>query len=269
MSIWTKWQKIFNRIKELENRISKLEQAEKSTEPSHCPCGESNCNQPTEFSGYITENPNSEPCDCEHEWKSVLDSDEFVIRYDCSKCGKSKPSDSPCEHEFSGLERDRDSKRHCKKCREWFDIKPSDSGGEKEGVTVADVIITHENTKWYRGECCSGYPNCIHKPLLASQPKSNELVPFKESIPNELGPEQGFTIEYQMGFNHCRNELLALAPLGQPKARVMSAEDIWCILCTECGNKERGDLLNSKKKEQELWRYAKAIHNELIKENEK
>jgi hypothetical protein len=41
--------------------------------------------------------------------------------------------------------------------------------------------------------------------------------------------------------------------------KVPSVEDIYMELCFECGNKERGDLLNSKEKEAELWRYAQAI----------
>lgn len=42
-------------------------------------------------------------------------------------------------------------------------------------------------------------------------------------------------------------------------SRQVSAEEIYIELCLEAGNKERGDLLNSKEKEQELWRYATAI----------
>jgi len=49
---------------------------------------------------------------------------------------------------------------------------------------VADVIMTHENTKWYRGECCSGYPNCVHKPLLASQPATERKKMDEEEIKN-------------------------------------------------------------------------------------
>lgn len=46
---------------------------------------------------------------------------------------------------------------------------------------------------------------------------------------------------------------------------IQSEEDIYITLSMECGNKNRGDLLNSKEKEDELWRYSKAIY-QMLKE---
>ena len=45
--------------------------------------------------------------------------------------------------------------------------------------------------------------------------------------------------------------------------KLPSEEEIYEELCIECGNKERGDLLNSADKEKELWRYVKAISKRI------
>lgn len=53
------------------------------------------------------------------------------------------------------------------------------------------------------------------------------------------------------------------------KKEEFNIQEIWEELCLECGNKERGDLLNSKEKEDELWRYAHAIFSHFSKKTAK
>lgn len=57
---------------------------------------------------------------------------------------------------------------------------------------------------------------------------------------------------------------IIIAKFGRAKQEVPSAEELYITLCLECGNKERGDLLNSEEKELELRRYAKALREMLI-----
>lgn len=67
--------------------------------------------------------------------------------------------------------------------------KQPDGYTKSSGATVGDVIITNESTKWYRGECCSGYPNCIHKPLLTSTitiKPDDEIIKILEELYNAV-----------------------------------------------------------------------------------
>ena len=77
------------------------------------------------------------------------------------------------------------------------------------------------------------------------------------------------------GFVQCENcqkndynqiiEACILAHTSWLKKAVPRVEDVYMELCLEAGNKERGDVLNSREKELELQRYATAIHA-LMKE---
>ena len=84
-------------------------------------------------------------------------------------------------------------------------IRPAQNPKE-EGI-VADVINLHEGTKWYRGECCSGYPNCIHRPSNRTNEITTKtavdglkIMNPPEYISNILSKYDEDTI-YVMGFN--------------------------------------------------------------------
>lgn len=53
---------------------------------------------------------------------------------------------------------------------------------------------------------------------------------------------------------------------ASPSPKVMSIEDIYIELSLECRKKGMENLLNSREKENELWRYAATIHLKLTGE---
>lgn len=154
------------------------EQAAKSPEPSNCPCGEDNCNQPIE------------PSKCEHCKGTGITENSKDQEVECIHCdGKGKPSDSGSEKEASELK----------------------ILSNRLQLLRAKGLFTDEDIA-----------TCLISEGYTKHPKSNELIEFNKKSVEELLEELHFDSPYLAK--------LICSKFGQPKAKVMSVEDIHNVI---------------------------------------
>lgn len=132
--------------------------------------------------------------------------------------------------------------------------------GEKEGIKITNADTFDSGMKKLREFTIKKYGNDTSQDCKEAHGKG--LVPLDE--PKLSANLSQFNIEFNgksPNFQWCNFMAKRVCEVFVTSPRdIPTVEELYIELCVECGNEERGDLLNSKEKELELMRYAQAIH---------
>ena len=83
--------------------------------------------------------------------------------------------------------------------------------------------------EWYSGKCCSGFPNCNHRPQVG---EINEM-PRGKHHPFCIYLFQRYKKLYSISGWRCECDVLNAYEIWKPTCRVPDREDIKCILDLE------------------------------------